>query len=416
MKVLHLGSADNKPGASRAAYRLHKALLRIGVDSRMLVRRKITDDDFVYGEKNNAERVLHGVSAYLDRSLLRFSRFSNDGYRSVAFFGRSISKKMRLLGADITHLHWVCGGFLSVEEIGKLKGPVVWRLPDMWSFCGSEHYAWGSNRYIDGYNKNNREEGDSGFDIDRWVWKRKVRSWKKLNNLTIVAPCNWLAECASRSILFKNRRIEVIATGVDTELFRPIDKNVAREIIGVPQDKIVILFGCFGMNDTRKGGGQLADALLSVSKLIEKQNVAILTFGSEKNIVGSDCNIPVYNLGEVNDERFMPIVYSAADIFVAPSLHDNLPNTVLEAMACGVATVSSRTGGIPDAVTEGEEGLLVTPGNVKELTDAIRITIEKKDLRNKFSFNARKKILGRFAIEKSAAAYRDLYSDILSKL
>ena len=162
---------------------------------------------------------------------------SNENLHSPAWFSSIKHKQIYEIAPDIIHLHWVQGGALSIKEISKIKKPIVWTLHDMWPFSGAEHYSDNSERYKEGYKRYNRPDGESGFDLNRWVWKRKKKYWDKIENLTIVAPSNWMADCARESALFKDRRIEVVHVGLDHNLYRPVDKAIARDILNIPQEK-----------------------------------------------------------------------------------------------------------------------------------------------------------------------------------
>jgi glycosyltransferase involved in cell wall biosynthesis len=222
-----------------------------------------------------------------------------------------------------------------------------------------------------------------------------------------------MANCARSSRLFKGRRVEVIPTGVDTEMFHQCNKVFAREMLGVPKDSFVILFGCVKIDDDRKGGKQFLEAINVLKNLIQHRNGTILTFGTSPSDFGSQFGIRQINLGKILDERLMPIVYSCADTFVAPSLYDNLPNTVIEAMSCSTAVVSCWTGGIPDVITDGLNGLLSKPGDSHSLSQALKTIIEDNVLRDQIANNARLKIKNDLTLRITAQRYNDLYLDII---
>ena len=98
-------------------------------------------------------------------------------------------KKINESTADIVNLHWTQHEMLSISDISKINKPVVWTLHDMWGFCGAEHISW-DDRWEKGYNKNNRPTHESGFDLNKWTWKRKIKYWKK--PIQIITPSNWL--------------------------------------------------------------------------------------------------------------------------------------------------------------------------------------------------------------------------------
>jgi glycosyltransferase involved in cell wall biosynthesis len=380
----------------------------------MIVDQKYGDDPTVICPTSGENR-LNKYKLFLDQFPLRFMKTENKELHSLAWVEGSAFKIASKRKPDLIQLHWICLGHLTVEAVSKFQRPIVWRFSDMWPFCGAEHYTDDSTRYSEGYSKANRPKWETGLDLCRWVWERKKKSWKKLNNLTIVAPSTWMANCAKRSYLFKNTRIELIPTGIDTVLFRPVPKEYARTILKLPKDKKIILFGASNANDKRKGFNYLENAIIDLNNRGMLTGCELLVFGNSFKSGLSIPHIKINYIGQVHDQLFLPVVYSAADIFIAPSILDNLANTVLEAMSCGTPVIAFAIGGMPDAIDDGINGFLAKTISHECLAKAILSALNNYAQLDKFSITARMKITEQFSNEMQAQRFIKLYEDILGR-
>jgi glycosyltransferase involved in cell wall biosynthesis len=284
----------------------------------------------------------------------------------------------------------------------------------MWPMTGGEHYVGDSTRYIEGYSSKNRPSSESGFDVNRWIWRRKKKALEKVKNLFIATPSNWLAKCARESQLLRNRKILVLPNGVDHQRFRPMNHELVRNILGLPVDKKLILFGAgYATSDKRKGFHLLVEALIQLDERGDSKNYELVVFGASS---GDDSfGMKTHYLGSLNDEISMALVYAAADVFVAPSLEDNLPNTVLESLSCGTPVVAFNIGGMPDMIEHRENGYLVTAFNTTDLAEGLNWVIEDKTRWGHLSENARNTVVQSFTLECCAKRYSALYEDILSQ-
>ena len=207
MKILHVCWIDNSGGAAIAAYRLHRGLLGVGVDSRMLVARKQSDDHTVLGPEGMFSKVAHRLRPHLTNPILKWQKSDNPIQHSLNLLPSGLHRRINAMDVDVVNLHWINGEMISIAEIARIRKPVVWTLHDMWAFCGAEHHsgADGPMRYREGYLAGNRGPGQSGLDLDRWVWKRKKRQWRDAT-FQIVTPSRWLQKCAASSVLFQADR------------------------------------------------------------------------------------------------------------------------------------------------------------------------------------------------------------------
>ena len=209
---------------------------------------------------------------------------------SPAILRSSWSKLINQSNADIAHLHWIGGEMLSIADIGRIKKPTVWTLHDMWGFCGAEHVSW-DERWREGYTRKNRPSSEKGFDINRWTWNRKIKHWKRPFN--IVAPSQWLAESAQNSHIMRDWPVTVIPNCLNTEIWQPVDKNLARKLIGLPIDIPLIGFGSYGANSEYHKGFDLLEKSLEKLQSINKK-IGLVIFGEDEPEIKPNFKFPIF--------------------------------------------------------------------------------------------------------------------------
>ncbi len=403
---MHLSTTDKKGGAGIAAYRLHKGIINNGVKSQMFVQRKYGETGDVFCSKN-IFRKLYDFSCFAaDKTIAVISGPRGYEITSPALFASMNLKIIDELKPDIVHIHWICGGFLSPEKIAKIKKPIVWTFHDMWPFSGINHLNDSNKDYISGNFKNNNF-------LDKWTWERKKRSWKNLNNLTVVSPSKWLANEAKSSYLFRNFRIENIPNGIDTNVFKECDKLLSKKKYGLPLDKKLLLFGAANpLSNERKGYKLLISVIQKLLESKINKNLALVIFGSANKKMGF--GLPTYFIGEVSSEKDLAEIYSAADIFITPSREDNLPNTVIESMSCGTPVVAFNIGGMPDMIDNKVNGVMVAPFKVNLMAREISLILNNKKYHKSLSIGARRKVLRKFNINLVVKKYCRLYESILN--
>lgn len=407
MKILHLSTFDIKGGAARAAHRLHTGLRTIDVDSRMLVRRKLSDDPEVTGSTSLFGRGMGYLRELIDSFPLRFYGNREPGVWGPGWLGSGLWKNVRALEPDVINMHWTGGGFAPPAVMKKFGKPIVWTLHDMWAFTGGCHYAGECEKYKNscgacpllGSNKEN--------DLSRKGWERKKKAYESLD-LTIVTPSRWLGECVKQSSLPAGFRVEVLPNGLDLERFKDLDRGAAREALDLPTDKRFILFGAVSStSDRRKGFHLLHPALRHLSAGEGIDNIELLVFGSDEPENAPDFGLPARYLGTLNDEAKLARLYAAADVCVAPSLQDNLPNIVVEAMACGTPCAAFEIGGMPDMIDHKKNGYLARAFDAKDLAAGIEWILQN-DVRQQARKTAEKK----FELTLSAKKYEELYKEL----
>lgn len=333
---------------------------------------------------------------------------TNPVSHSSAWLGSISARQINALNADVINLHWICGGFLTIEEIGKINKPVVWTLHDMWAFCGAENYTADDRnaRFRHGYSKDNRDPEHKGIDIDRWVWNRKNISWK--NPFHIVTPSRWLADCVKGSALMHNWPVTVIPNVLDTEIFKPYPKNIARELLHLPEKSKLVLFGALkGGNDPRKGWDLLQPALAKAGQSIPDVHGVI--FGQSEPQDPPNLGIPLHWLGHIHDDTTLAMLYSAVDVTVVPSRQENLPQVGTEAQACGCPVVAFNITGLPDVVEHEQTGYLAEAFSIDDLAKGIAWVLSDEERHVKLSVRARERAKQLWSPEVVVPQYIEVY-------
>lgn len=412
MKILMLSTFDTRGGAAIAARRLHTGLRRIGIDSRMLVQEKGGDDPFVIEPATPLRRALSAFRPMLDSLPLRQYPQRQRITFSPAILPDRLNREITKLSPEIVHLHWVAAGFLRIETLAKLNRPLIWTLHDSWPFTGGCHLPFDCLRYREACGACPTLGSARDSDLTRRIWNRKRKAWENLD-LTVIAPSRWLAECAGASALFRQKRIEVLPNGLDTNRFRPIDKGTARDILSLPRDRKLLMFGgVHAASDPNKGFQYLADALRKLSAQGWGEKAEVLVFGSTEPDQAPDFGLKCHYLGHVHDDVTTALLYCSADIFVAPSTQENLPNTVMEAAACGTPSVAFAVGGLPDLVEHGRTGWLARPFETDDLAKGIAALLVDDEKRTDMGYAARNKVVSQYALERIARRHAELYEEL----
>lgn len=408
-KVLHLCKSDSMGGASKAAYRIHRSLLKNGINSIMYVADKQSQDNTVFAPNSLFEKSWSYLATHLDGIPKRFFITPNKTFHSCGFFGIRIMKLIKEIQPDIIHLHWIGDGFLRLETLKSISCPIVWRLSDMWPFCGAEHYCLDSQRYITGYSFLNRNKNELGLDINQWVWKRKKNIYAKLKTkITLACPTIWIQDRAKESFLFKHFHSKLIPTGHDFSQYQLLDKNFSRNKWGMDPNKRILLFGGNNaIHDNRKGFSFIKSAL---NHIPEKNKYQLISFGGKKTI-GDIYGVSHIELGYIDNFQDLNSLYCASDIFLAPSIQENLANTILESQACGLCVFVFPVGGMTEGVIHKQTGYIGEDISSKSIINAINWRFEENNI--EIEFKCRKNIVDNFSEYQQARKFIDLYKTLL---
>lgn len=394
-------------GAAKASYRVHHSLKSL-LQSSMLVAYKDTNDSSVKVIFNRFQFFCLKLKNYLLRRFIpKFFQTTNPVLHSLGLFHSGVANQINKSDYDIVNLHWVNYEFMSISEISRIKKPVVWTLHDMWAFCGGEHYTTDS-RWAEGYTDSNRPKYESGFDLNKSVWNRKLRLWKKKQY--VISPSHWLADCARKSILMKDWTIKVIPNAIDTKTWQAISKQDARSRLKLPLNKKLVLFGAIGgKSDPRKGYDLLQSALDQIGT--DTTDIELMIFG-ESAPAKDDGKFKTHYFGEVKDETTLNHIYSAADVFVLPSRQDNLPNTAVEALASGTPVIAFDTCGLKDLVVHKQNGYLAQAFDTHDFANGIRWTLEDSERQKLLAAHSREFAVSKFSEEIISKQYFDFFTQV----
>ena len=422
LNIATLNTYDLHGGAARAAWRLHAGLLEMGQHSRMLVLHQSSEDpDVQIVTPDRSEEAIISLTDWnraAHVTIVQHRTTLSETYFTAPVPSYDMSLHPSVRASDVVHLHWV-SGMLSPEGIHALQSlnkPIVWTLHDQRAFTGGCHYSAGCVGY--------QSECDACPQLNSSVSHLPRRILQGAVNqidprkITVVCPSKWLADCAKQSAVFRGSRIEVIPYGLETELYIPRAQASARRSLGIPTDGFCFLFGAHSATERRKGTHVLLEAT-RIARLdpafqaaLDNKRVFFLTYGcdSEKRDYQG---IPIFPLGYIDDAAKMAMAYSASDVYVCPTLEDNLPNTVLESLSCGRPVIGSNVGGVPDMVRDGINGRLFPVGDSHALAKILTEVIRMPDELVVWGVAARKGIEAEHRLNLQAARYLQLYEELL---
>jgi glycosyltransferase involved in cell wall biosynthesis len=357
MKVASIGFTA-EGGAGLSSLKLHKEFLRQGIDSRF----------YVLSKKKDLEQV-HRINR---RSLPDDVAFVpvREGVRNIVASGFAVAQDASVDAiydwADVVLLRWV-SSVVSDFKIARWSygsKPIVWCLSDMAPLTGGCHYSNGCKGYISDCRK--CPMTDSRFsEIPARTLSRRVRTWRQL---TVVSPSRWLFGCSSESAVFRGKDVRLIRTGVELDVFRPYPSPEARREFGLPLDKIIIFLASHSVSDPRKGFDLMRETISAMHRAGAGKDVLVVTAGLHEP---PKFELDAVHVGYVADREKLSKLYSASDVTALPYREDNLPNVLLESIACGVPVCAYDVGGMPDVIVPGFNGCLVKPYDTEEFGRAI---------------------------------------------
>lgn len=429
MRVALLSTFHLAGGAAVAASRLHRALLRSGIDSTLLVGAPRQQERWQpeAGAVSLTDTLLTdglAMGRFVGERLAFLPHEKDSSVRflfSPGVFGTGLSHHHAIEAADVIHLHWTTFGMLSVAGIGallRLGKPVVWTMHDMWAFTGGCHHSGLCERY-------QQQCGECQpflkrpqlNDLSHRVWQRKQRAYAA-GTLTPVACSEWLAGRARQSRLFGSLDVQAIPNPLDTDQFIPIDKMLARQELGVQSDKRLILFAAAKVGAAGKGFTYFREALTRLhAQLPNPAAVELLIFGAGDASQLRELPFRYHFLGPLSDVRQISLAYSAADLFVIPSLFENLPNTIMESMACGTPVVGFEVGGIPEMIRHRQTGYVAEYRSVEDLAAGLYWVLDQpSDAYEQLAQAARQFVLDHYEESVVAGRYRTLYEELIKGL
>ncbi len=406
LKIVLLSYHNQNGGAGIACGRLRDALVKSGHQVNMLVQEKSGTDASIPLNTSISQKAFAWLYfiwerlTYLPSEKSKAVRFLfNPGY-----YGQDLSNHPLIQEADIIHLHWVNFGMLSIQNIRQLLAtgkPVFWTLHDMWAFTGGCHHS-GECLNFKASCGNCQEflKNPAANDLSNQIWNEKFKAFQQ-PNLHIITCSDWLKERAASSSILKNQPIQSIPNAIDTSLFKPADKQRAKQFLGLDPNKKHILFVAMRIHAPKKGFSYLQEAL----KGLDSDQYELIIVGNAQEI--PDLALTAHKMGHIPDTVKMIQVYQAADVFVTPSLEENLPNTIMEAMACGTPCVGFNIGGIPEMIDHQINGYVANYQSVEDLQNGLRWTLE-----NSPEQAAREKAESTYSERLIAAKHVNYYSHV----
>lgn len=411
MKVAHVTFTDHGGGAAAIARSLHAGLRRAGVASHMVVAVKHGDDPAVHQPASARARHWAAISGTVDQMPLRRYRDRQPVDFSPGWVGSRVPKRVRELAPDLVHLHWINSGFVRIEELRKLPRPLVWTMHDKWPITGGCHVSYGCERFRESCGACPLLGSDRVRDLSRKVHSRKRRAWRDLD-LTVVGVSRASRDNARASSLFGAKDVRVIHNGIDTVAFSPKDPAGAREMLKLPPDKRLILFGAIGAtSDRNKGFHLLEPALQRLAR--RRRDCEAVIFGSGRPEIAPDMGMPAHYLGRFHDPVALAMVYAACDAMVVPSLEEGLASTAIESMACGTPVVCFDTSGLKDVVEDRVTGYRARRYEDEDLAAGIAWVLEEGERSSTLREAGRARVLAHFTHERMVEDYRALYTELL---
>ena len=413
MKILIISTFERTGGAAIAANRLMKALNKHGAETKMLVRDKQTDDKNVISINSSwLKRKINFVRFAFERLIIFISNrfnYKNLFAVSIANTGTNISKHPLVREADVINLHWINQGFLSLKNIRQLiktGKPIVWTMHDMWAATGICHYAYDCNKYQDNCQTCFFLRSSRDKDLSSKVFKKKKILFKN-SPLTLIASSKWLSNRAQVSAFLQRIPVLSVPIPVNTSVFLPDDAMRCRKELHLPTDKKLLLFGAVNVADKRKGIDYLAEAV----NYIKNKDIEIVVFGQAKQEITELFPFPIHFMGYMREEKQVVKLYNAVDAYVIPSLEDNLPNTVMESLACGTPCIGFNAGGIPEMIDHKINGYIAEYKSSEDLAKGICWTLFETDY-EQLSQNARRKAVESYSEEVVAKQYIEKYTKV----
>ncbi len=404
MKVLHLVGGNLNGGAARGAYWLHCALRELGIDSKILTNSTITfdDDSVITIVKSKKDKVLNILRSQLDNLPLLIYPKRKKVIFSTGMVGFDFTKTVEYKEAEIIHLHWINGGIVNIRHLSRVDKPIIWTMRDMWAFTGGCHYSLGCEKYKIGCGNCEQLKSNSKNDLSRLILNRKKKYLPK--EMKIVGISNWLSERAKESELFKDFDVRTIPNNINTKEFFVVEKQIARDVLGLKTSKKIILCGSISLNDPWKGFSRYIEAL----KELDKGKYFLCFFGKLDKELIDGLGFEYKSLGYLNDNISLRLVYSCADVFVAPSLMEAFGKTLAEAMSCGTPVVCFNATGPADIVDHKINGYKAKPFESKDLANGIEWVLNHSN-HNELCKKAREKVLKEFDSKIVARKYVELY-------
>lgn len=416
MNILFLNTSDQLGGAAIAAKRLTDALNKEQLKVTMLVRDKSSNDFDVIAVHQSPKLAYNFLAERIKIWMNNLFSKKNLFAVSIANAGSSITNLPEFKNADIIHLHWINQGFISLSELKKIiksGKPIVWTMHDMWPITGICHHSRTCVKYM---------TECKACPFLRHPWGEKDLSYKCFKKkksiyasspsaINFVGCSQWLTLKAKDSALTVNQRVLNIPNPINIDLFQPLNKKECRTKFNLPQNMKLILFGAAKTTNKRKGIDYFINACLELRQT-SSTAIGIVLYGKDSELLKDRFTLPTFSLGYIQSEKEIIQLYNAVDLFALPSLEENLPNSIVEAMACGVPCVGFEIGGIPELIDHLHNGYIAKYKSSTDLAQGLKWVLENNE-NSALSQEARRKVVDSFSESKVAQKYISLYNSII---
>lgn len=390
MKLVILNKNDGKGGAARAASMWHKAMLKNGIDSSFFVENVTASIPGSLAPKSKPRKIYNYFKTHFDDNYLNWKYPNRDKYPwGINVLPTNVHHEINALRPDLVNLHWISNETISWNEIAKIEAPIAWTMHDMWALTGGCHYSYGCDKYQSHCGACPQLKSQKTKDLSYKIFDKKIELIQK-KKITVIASSVWLHDCFKASPVFGNLDIHIVPNPMDTDVFKPIDKSQARNVLNLPQDKKLILFMAFSATtDPRKGVQYLPSMLEELENTYSTDELELVVVGAASNNGSIKTKFNTHFLGTISDDWSLTLLYSACDTMIAPSTEENLSLAVMESMSCGTPVVAFDIGGMPDMIKHNENGYLAKAFDSVDLANGIKTAIGNK----LFSKNAREHVL-----------------------
>lgn len=400
MKILHLSTGINRQSA---AYRLHLALLKTGVDSYIYAGLGSIEEDKIF---INERKLQLKLTAKLERQLLKLYPNRENKPWNLSLFNNALGEVIAKINPDIIHLHWICQ-FVSIGQLPNFDVPVVWTMHDSWPFTGGCHIPGQCDKYRKGCGKCPQLNSKRRFDLSKYIQNSKAKAWQNIA-INFIGPSKWITSEARSSNLLTHHSITNIPNCIDTELYSRKDQELSRKKLGIPLNKKIILFGANNaLQDENKGYDLLKKSFERITNSRKREDIELVLFGTKEK--GFCDKTKIRKLGFIDDPQLFPYIYSSADVLVSASRSENFSNVILESLSCGTPVVAFDIGGNSDLIKPGSNGSLVPPYNEKMMSEEIM----KHLFTYSISSEVTSKSVSMFCESNVSNKHMSLYRDIL---
>lgn len=413
MRILHVAPAPSG-GAGRSAAKVHLGLRALGIDSRALIAQS---DPAIEGSASLwplGIRILDRTAARLQRTMSVEDLVYPSSSALLAHPWYRYAAVVQLYNTRSILAYPV------VRTMARSKH-VVWRLSDMWPMTGGCAYSYGCERWLTGCGEcpqwsppaaiRSGEGVELPRDTTSRLWRRKLEAYGD-GRVTIVAPSRWMASLAARSPVVRASAVHIIPNGVDVERYRPQEREEARAKLGIRTRKRVVLISAHNLTSPRKGAHVAREALRKLDADVAR-SIFLLVVGDGAHEWRAELDMDGVAFGRTEDDERLATIYAASDVFVLPTLAENLPNAALESMACGTPVVSFDVGGVAEAIRPGQTGWLARTPDAEGLAVALASALADEDTLRACGMGARNVVLAEYTLRRQAQDFARLYRDLI---